>query len=659
MSYLYAGNTLFVDLTDARISKEPTSSYSRDFLGGRGVNIKLVYDNTPPGVDPLDPGNVIAFGAGPLTGTAPSSGRTDVMSKSPMTGLLGDSNMGGYFSPELKYAGYDHIVITGKADKPVYLWIDNERVEIRDASGVWGKDTYETPNMIRQELGNPEVKVVCIGPAGENLVRFATVQNEMGNGAGRTGMGTVMGSKNLKAIAVRGTGSIKIANPGEYLAMCEQIDARIRRSGVGQELAKWGTTGIMNRMAGVGTWLRNFQTHGMPPEEAIPMNLFKRYSPKKVGCFGCPNRCMEFYEVPGLGSGVISCSFYIGTGIAVDNSDPEVWWQGAIFCQRQGLDIDSVGMILAWAMELYQRGIITAKDTDGIPMEWGGKETILAMLQKIVRREGFGDVLADGMLLGAKRIGRGAENYAMHCKGLPLVEDPVTLRGMSLGTAVGPRGDQYRSYPTVEQGVHDLEQAGLDKESLEMAKERLYREAEQISGTRKGAVPVEYEGKPAMIKDSEDKVAITDSLGVCKWASPFYGVYAYTPERQAKLLSLGLGTEVTLDMFSEIANRVRCLERAFDVREGLTRSQETLPQRLFDLKVNYGERKGLTLAPQKFEEMKSEYYALRGWDADTGIPTRETLERVGLGYVAEELEKVGKIHPKDRLAASRRSSKGT
>ncbi|MBW2051025.1 MAG: aldehyde ferredoxin oxidoreductase [Deltaproteobacteria bacterium] len=562
------------------------------------------------------------------------------MGKSPMTGLLGDSNMGGYFSPELKFAGYDHVLVTGRAEKPVYLWIENDRVEIRNASEIWGKDTYQTLSAIRRELGNPEVKVLSIGPAGENLVRFATIQSEWGNGAGRTGMGAVMGSKNLKAIAVRGTKSIKIANPTEYLAMCKEIDDLIRNSSAGQELSKYGTTMIMKRMMGRGRYQRNFQFWGQLENQITPLDIFKKYSPKKVGCYGCANRCMEYYEVPGLGSGVISCGIYVGTSIDIENNNPEVWWQSALSCQKQGIDADSVGKILAWAMELYQRGIITTEDTDGIPLEWGDKNAILTMIQKIAKRDGFGDVLADGMILGARRIGRGAEEYAMHCKGLPIAENSIGIRGMSLGIAVGPRGDQYRSYPTIEEGVHDVECSDAGEEYIEASKEQAFNEAERISGTRKGADPGSYEGKPAMIIHSERLVAITDSSGVCKWTTPWYGVQAYTLEHQAKLLSLGLGKAITLEMFQQIADRIRCLERAFDVDQGLDRSQETLPKRLFKMKPV---ARDAPLDPKKFEEMKSEYYSLRGWDIATGAPTKETLEQLGLGDVAKDLKKRDKL----------------
>jgi len=643
VSYLYAGTILIIDLNQGKISREPTSSYSKDYLGGRGINIRLLYDHVSPGVDPLADGNVIIFGSGPLTGTCPASGRTDVMAKSPMTGLLGDSNMGGYFSPELKYAGYDHIVITGKSDRPVYIWINNDKVDIRDACKIWGKDTYETQNLIRQELNDLEAKVACIGPAGENLVRFASIQSELGHGAGRTGMGTVMGSKNLKAIAVHGTKAIKIASPSEYLAICKELEILIRESNAGKEYQEYGTARNVDIMLHAQGYVRNLQSRGTPPEATTPLNLFKKFSPKKVGCFSCPNRCMEFYEVPGVGSGVISCEIYVGSGVIVDNNDPDVWAEGALFCQRQGLDAASAGPILAWAMELYQRGIITTHDTDGIPMEWGSKQAILDMLKKIVNRDGFGDVLADGMLLGARRIGQGAEKYALHCKGLPILEPPIGLRGLSLACAVGPRGDHHRSYPTVEADMYYGTYKGLDQKQFEMEKERCYSEAERISGTKKGAIDIEYDGKPAMVIHTEDLLAITDSLGICKWTTPIFGIPAYTPERQAKMLSLGLGMEFAPDMLFQIANKIRCLERAFDVREGLTRSQDTLPRRLFETKVDYGERKDVTLNYKKFEDMKSQYYSLRGWDAITGIPTEETLTRLRLGDIARDLVKAGKL----------------
>ncbi len=349
---------------------------------------------------------------------------------------------------------------------------------------------------------------------------------------------------------------------------------------------------------------------------------------------------MEAYDVPGVGSGVISCTFYSATGMAIDNRDPEVFLESALYCQKQGIDVAAAGGILAWVMELYERGIITAQDTDGLPMEWGSKEVIIGTLEKIVRREGFGDVLADGVLIGAEKIGRGAEEFAMHCKGLPLfAESPITEKGKALAMAVGPRGDHYRGYPIIEGGIHRLDHSEMEGEELKTAKEKLYQKAEEVCGTRKGAVPDEYEGKPAMVKYSEDTEAITDSVGICKWVTPRLGIDAYKTENQARILSLGLGKEITTDMLFEVADRMRCIERAFSIREGLTREQEKLPKRMYEIET----QNGMSLSLEKVEEMITQYYSVRGWDPDTGVPTRETLEKLGLGYVADDLEKLGKL----------------
>ena len=237
MPNMYGGNILFVDLTKARISKEPTASYSKDFLGSRGINVKILYDEIPPGTDPLDPDSPLIFGMGPLCGTPVPASRVEVTAKSPETGFLGSSNFGGFFGPELKFAGYDHIVISGKADKPVYLWIYNDEVEIRDASHLWGKDTYQTQEIIHSEI-DPDVQVACIGPAGENLVSFATIQHQLKHATGRTGLGAVMGSKNLKAIVVRGTTGVSLAHPDRYLSLVEDIQREMREHPGVQDLQK-------------------------------------------------------------------------------------------------------------------------------------------------------------------------------------------------------------------------------------------------------------------------------------------------------------------------------------------------------------------------------------------------------------------------------------
>ena len=642
MSYLYAGTILFIDLSQGRISKEPTSSYSRDFLGGRGINIRLLYDNMSPGTDPLDPASFIVFGVGPLGGTAVSSGRTEITAKSPESGILGLSNFGGYFGGELKFAGYDHIVITGRADKPVYLWIDNERVEIRDASGVWGKDTYETPNMIRLELGNPEVKVVCIGPAGENLVRFASVQSELGNGAGRNGMGTVMGSKNLKAIAVRGTKGLKLANPQEYLTIAGELEQALRANPGCQEMAQYGVSRIQDWQ--VAAVLGEDSSKGVPISQHA---IFKKYKPKRAGCFGCPIQCMELYNVDGIGSGVISCEFYGVFAPQLRCADPALSLESALWTQRYGIDCVSVGMIIEWLMQLYEKGVITAKDTDGIPMVWGTREAIRGMLDKIVYRQGIGDTLAEGILPAARKIGRGSEEYVNQVKGVPMVEgwSPETLpsfKGMALANAVCPRGDSMTGRPGAITISMEEAPFQFDSKTAEKAIEVYRQRAKKIAGTEKAAMRQEYEGKPALVAYFEDISALCDSLSTCKYISP-WNALPFSPRYQAALLSAGSGVETSVDTLFEFAKRIRTLERTYDVGEGLTRDADSLPKQFMDKPIEQGKFKGEVLESDKFEEMKSQYYARRGWDADTGIPTKETLKELGLGDVARDLAKRGKL----------------
>jgi len=640
MSYLYAGTILFIDLGQRKISMEPTSSYSRAYLGGRGINIRLLYDHMSPGVDPLAPSSFIVFGVGPLGGSTVSSGRTEITAKSPESGILGMSNFGGNFGGELKYAGYDHIVITGKADRPVYIWINNDQVNIKDASKIWGKDTYETQNLIRQELNDPEAKVACIGPAGENLVRFASIQSELGNGAGRTGMGTVMGSKNLKAIAVRGTKGVKLADSVEYLTIAENLQQALRENPQCQELARYGTSRNQDNMF-------NFiwdQAKGKPPSQYA---IFTKYKPKRAGCFGCPIQCMDLYDVPGIGSGVISCALYFEFANTVLCYDAALSLECAIVCQRYGIDCISAAKILAWLMELYEKGVITPTDTDGIPMKWGSRAAIRGMLDKIVYRQGIGDILANGILHAIKKIGAGSEEYANQVKGIPMVEvwSPDTLpllKGMALATAVSSRGDSMTARTAEIEIGAELVPLGLNGEAAGELAKSVREQAKMITGTEKAAMRQEYEGKPALVAYSEDLAILADSLSTCKNMGPFVG-RPFSPEYQATLFSAGSGVKTSVDILFEFAKKVRTLERSYDIREGLTRETDTLPKQFMDKPIEKGRFTGEVLESDKFEKMKSEYYALRGWDAVTGIPTKETLERLGLSEIAQDLVKPAKL----------------
>ena len=298
MANMYGGTILLINLSDGKISREPTSSYSSDYLGGRGINIKLLYDGVSPGTEPFDPTNIIIFGVGPLCGFPIPGSRTEVTSKSPEIGFLGSANFGGFFGPELKFAGYDHVIVTGRAERPVYIWIDNDNISIRDASKLWGKDTYETQVIIRSEVDS-EAKIACIGPAGENRVHFATIQHELGHGAGRTGLGAVMGSKNLKAVVVRGTKGLDLANSERFLSIALEVEEELRNDPGIQEVQKNGWALIED--AGY-----RYSAGRRTPRPVCASDLFLKYPTTRTGCFSCPVQCMDLFPVEAKGGGTIS-----------------------------------------------------------------------------------------------------------------------------------------------------------------------------------------------------------------------------------------------------------------------------------------------------------------------------------------------------------------
>jgi aldehyde:ferredoxin oxidoreductase len=590
--------------------------YSGSFLGGRGINIKLLLEHLSPGVDPLGPENVVIFGVGPLAGAFISAGRTEVTAKSPETGFLGSSNFGGFFASELKYAGYDHIVITGKAQDPVYVWIADDQVEIRDASSIWGEDTYTAPSLIREEVNNPEAKIVCIGQAGENLVRFSTIQHEHGHAAGRTGMGAVMGSKNLKAIAVSGNKGINLADPLEFLAIAAEAEEELEKDSFWQQVAREGASRAQDE------YVFEVVKEKFPPQHAV----YRKFNTKRAGCFGCPIQCMDHYQdVEGIGTGVMSCEMYDAWVYGVKCYDEYTSLECGILSQRYGIDALSTAAIIQWLMMLYEKGIINEADTDGIPMEWGRPATIRAMLDKIVNRDGIGDILAEGLVSAAEEIGRGSEAYANQVKGLPMLpmqipEDDAASRPMSLAVAVGPRGgDSLRTYTA--EAEH---RAAKSRQTLERHKDILRNEA-KITNVDSALDQGTYDDKAGIIAYYEDAVLISDMLSTCKWMNRWsYG--AWSPDLLARLLSAGSGTETSVDDFFEYANKIRTLERAFEAGEGLTREHDTLPKKAFKM----ANEEGHLLDPAKFEEMKSEYYLLRGWDPETGVPTEESLAALGL-----------------------------
>jgi len=626
--YGWVGKILKVDLSSGAITTEPTEPYIDDYLGGRGLGVRLIYDNYRPGTDAFDPSNPLIFSMGPLTGTALSgSGRVDVTALSPMSQLRAKSNFGAYWGPEVKFAGYDHIVIQGRAEKPCYLWINDGRVEIRDAAHLWGQDTFDTQKLIQQELADPEIKVVCIGPAGERLVRFACIITETGDAAGRTGMGAVMGSKNLKAIAVRASGDVQVAKPEEFLELSIQINNEIRKHPAYEELSQWGVSRGVHMMYQMGFFPVGYF------EDVCWDELLEKYSAadyvqnnqlKNMGCFCCPNRCMNFISVPHIGQGLTSCEPFSGFTGGVWNLDMDVFWEATLLVNKLGIDCTETSAVLGLLMELYHDQIITAKETDGIAMERGSKEAILGTIRKIAGREGFGDLLAEGQKAFAEHLGPAALAKVDLVKGLaPHAYEFRAFKGTGLMQAVGHRGDPL----PLRGSLLEVDWHHSNEWFQQVAKEQF--------GDEEAAIPTSYQGKARSAVISEHMERVADNLGVCKW---LFGLFIYQDtEMVTRVFNLVTGKDWDLNRLLKVSERVRNLERMFDVRQGLRRQDDSLPKKFFDQPLTHGPYKGEVMDKDKFEQMKDEYYDIRGWDKETGIPTREKLEELGLGEVADEV----------------------
>jgi len=647
------GTILRVDLTTGSVTKEPTAQYDRLWMGGRGFNARILYEDVGPEVNPFDPENIIMFSVGPFTGTmVPGSGRTEIAAKSPTTGLQGMSNMGGFWGPELKWAGYDSLIIMGKAPKPVYLAIDNDDVQIRDALHLWGKDTYETPVAIRADLGDPDTEVACIGRAGENQVVYATIQNRLGNAAGRTGMGAVMGSKNLKAIAVRGTKGVSIAEPERFLELC--MDAfEVQKpflanpqtvQAVGNDPPSWALV-LGNYEA--TEWEEQKSLRG--GHEPFWKEHKNRLGDGKIGCFNCQIRCSDYYDLPEFGTLVASCNVYASTMWVLKDPDFKSWYAFSTTCQREGIDAMTVSRMLAWAMELREKGKITNKDTDGIPLDWGNGEAIIRMVEKIARREGFGDVLASTVHEARDRIGRDVDE-ALNIKGAPLGgTNLVNWRPRGLAAAISPRGgDEYRTrYGSFDYlGGKRSGMTGMSspdsweaKAAMSIIKKASAKGEEQDEDS--GITQFDYKARGGLAALAHKMVAVSDMLGQCRWNTIFLNA-GISIEFQANAMSAGEGRKTTIDDLLEAGSRVAAQERAFAVREGVTRADDTLPKQLFNLQMpgTWPEDK---MDPEEFEQMKDEYYEAMGWDVKTGAPTSMTLESLELSDVAAELERLDKL----------------
>ncbi|MFC1872372.1 aldehyde ferredoxin oxidoreductase family protein [Chloroflexota bacterium] len=626
MMYGWAGQRLKVYLTEGKIAKEPMPEDLRlNFMGGRGINSKTLYDELKLDADPLGPDNILVVGTGPLNGTAaPSTSRWTVSCKSTVYEGLGDGNGGGDFSVELKYAGYDQVIVYGKSPKPVYLMIQDGKVELRDATHLWGKTTKETHYTLLDELKDRETRVMCIGPAGENLVRVAKVFSNITRTGGKGGMGAVMGSKNLKAIAVRGTGTIKIARPDEFLKVVKRCYEKLKDSQFLKMFGEKGTMFLIRQYAELNSLpTNNAQSGHFEGWENITSEAFEaQYAVKHKGCFACPIACGHYYQVsegPYATHGESNeygTTYPLGPKCGIDNLAALL--KMTSICDDLGLDTHSTGNTIAFAMECWQRGLITVKDTDGIDLTWGNADGVIELLPRIAYRQGFGKLLSEGSHIASQQI-KGSEICLRTTKGVEVsaLYPGNTNNVQSIGYATSTRGaDHLRGGVLLYSwGLPQMKEAlGSDE-----AVERLLKE------------PRSPEGKGMFLALDQDFSALQDSLEMCCFITGKMRK-GLSPDDIAELYSAATGVDVTGRDLMQIGERIFNVEKALNIRMGFKRADDTLPPIFFEVKeTEYGPT---GISKTNFNRMIDDYYAYRGWD-ERGFPTRKKLEELGLANVSE------------------------
>jgi len=631
----YAGFRLRVDLSERKaIIEEIPDSYARKWMGGRGFNMEVFFREIPVDADPLGEENLLIFGVGPITGTAFPGSRINVTGKSPHTGYLGDSNAGGHFSAEIKFAGIDQIVFEGKADAPVYVRIMDHQVEFRDASHLWKLDTWDTTAAIRNECCDHTVQVACCGTASVNGVTFGSIITNNARACGRTGMGTLMASKNLKAVAISGSGGVRVAEPEKYKSLVNYIYRATYNHSNFQERGITGTTNLIRLCNRAGILpIRHFQT-GVFKEwlKVSGETVAAKYNVKRKACFSCINPCSRFYIVPGgfdgeeLKAEGPEYETLAGFTSRVGNADLKLALKCAEIVNRAGLDSITASEVISWAQEMYEIGLLSQRECDGLDLSWGNSRAVYELLLKIVKNEGFGAVLSKGVVHAAETLGIGRD-LCMEAKNLEIFQADVRgLKAYGLGNAVASRGaDHQRADPF-------FEMSGRTEE----ARERF--------GSAECALMEKWKGKGKMVPWFEEMCALADSLSFCK----ILGIsMEIVPERVARdLYRFATGFDVDIEQVLRIGERINNLERAILVRYGLSRKDDYLPKRFTEEPLPEDSNLAAGMIFEN-DALLSEYYRFRGWDPKTGWPTERKLEELGLGFAIEDLKGRGLALAKD------------
>jgi aldehyde:ferredoxin oxidoreductase len=607
----YAGKLLRVDLSKNSVYEEKLDlSLARNLIGALGIASKIMLEELNPSIEPFSPENKLILATGALTGsTVPAANKSIMISRSPLTGIWGEAIFSANCGIELKRAGYDILVIEGRAEKPVYLWIVDGKTEIRDANALWGMETFDASDAIRKDLGEKNAAVACIGPAGEKLVRLASIVSDNGRVAGRCGLGAVMGSKKLKAIACRGSKKIEVINPESVAKLRNEIIEGVKEK----------TKGISDYGTSVG--VESFEEMGNLPVKNWTKSTFPNAS--KIGgramaetiligrksCFACPIGCGRYVEVK---EGLYAFKGYgpeyetvAALGSLCMNDNLESIAKANDLCNRLGIDTISTGASIAFAMECYDKGIITKDDTGGIELKWGDHETIVKMVELIGKKEGFGAILGEGSRRTAEKIGKGSEDRAMHVKGLELpMHSPYRFKEMGLQYAVSERGACHlRGYSFLPARGILIPDLGFDK---------------KLDG-------LIVEDKWRVTKIMQDACRMIDALGMCKFAV-FFGRMPLTTV--ADFYTAVTGWETKLDDLMKAGERIWMLQRTFNVKMGTQRKDDTLPKRFLKEPMSEGAAKGQVV---ELETMLKKYYEIRGLDED-GKPKKEKLKELGLDF---------------------------
>jgi aldehyde:ferredoxin oxidoreductase len=618
MDNSFTGKILRVNLSKEKISSETLEeSFYRRYFGGRGLIAYDLLKELNPGIDPLGPDNKLIFACGPVTGAPVSgSGRNSVGAKSPLTGAYGEAEAGGFWGAELKQASFDAIIVEGKASEPVYLWIKDQKVELRDASRLWGLEIKKSQETIRSELGD-KVKVAQIGPGGEKLVRYASVVNDLNHVAGRCGMGAVMGSKNLKAVAVKGSTRVPVRKPKRLGKLAKWMAQNV--DNVAHALHTYGTGDAMDAMEETGNLpIRNFRDGDFPEVDQISAQAVKEHVRVGMGtCFACAVACKKEVKVkepwnvnPAYGGPEYESLASLGSNCGV--SDLRAVCKANELCQRYSIDTISTGVTISFAMECFEHGLLTKEDTDGMDLSFGNAESMVKMVELIGEKSGLGALLAEGVKRAAEQIGNGAEEFAVHVKGQELpMHDPRLKRGEALGYAVSPTGADH---------VHNIHDTFLYP--------KLPKSYNSLGVLE--AVPIEDFGPK--------KVRLYKYVGEWRTLNNFLVMCLFTPwnvTQKVEIVRSVTGWNTTAFELMKVVERGNTLARIFNLREGFTEKDDWLPPRFFKPKTS-GALSKTSVNPEDLQKAKLLYYDMMGW-TEQGIPKKSKLEELDIAWAANKI----------------------